>query len=100
MHKIWIDYTQRYYNPSHAKSAAHTQLATRILRLQKSYQTACPHHNHQFFFDDQSLDQASLSQLRHWLRLHENIILRATKLQLQAEKLQQHLLTHFFAPPS
>ena len=97
MHKIWIEYTQRHYKPKAGKSATHIRLTSRIRRLQQSYIKACPHHSHQFFIPEPEFDTRSVSQLRHWLTLHKKVVLSASKLQLQAEKLKQHLLTHFYS---
>ena len=100
MHTLWTDYTKHHYKPDAGKSAAHIRLVSFICRLQQSYATVCPYHNHQFFIEETAFASLSISKLRHWLSLHEKVILAATKLQLQAEKLNQHLLTHFFAPSS
>ena len=96
IHGMWIDYTKLFHKPDKGPTATQQRLATKICHLQKMYAQACPHHSHQFFIDSETASSQPVSHLRNWLKLYEPIVMTAAKLQRQAEKLQQHLLTHFY----
>ena len=96
MHQLWIEYTHYHHSPTTGPTPTQLCLLHRITHLQQSYLQIYPHHSHQFFLNEASMHTLPTGQLKNWLYLHKPIITAATKLQQNAEKLNQHLIHTFF----